>query len=115
MADLPPEEREALKRAIYDKISPRRRKFIDRMGYNEWDPFQEPFDPIDIRKDKTGYTAQDLVDEFVRTQEHKPPPEIVQAVQEFTITLVANPERVRGVFDFCVWYNRHLDRHGRKL
>jgi hypothetical protein len=115
MADLPPEEREALKRAIYEKISPRRRKFIDRMGYEEWDPFQQPFDPIDIRKDKTGLTAQQLSDAFLRAQETPPAPQIVQAVREFAITLVANPERVRGVYEFCVWYNEHLKQHDRKL
>jgi hypothetical protein len=115
VADLPPEEREALKRAIYEKISPRRRKFIDRMGYDEWDPFQEPFDPIDIRKDKTGFTAQQLADAFIRSQDAPPPPQIVQAVREFSITLVANPERVRGVYDFCVWYNEHLKKSGKDL
>lgn len=115
MADLPPEEREALKRAIYEKISPRRRKFIDRMGYDNWDPFQEPFDPLDIRKDATGYTAQELGELFIRSREEKAPPELVQAVQEFTVTLVANPERVRGIFEFCVWYDEHLQRHGRSL
>ena len=36
------EEREALKKAIYEQLSPRRRKYIDRVGYEAWDPFQDP-------------------------------------------------------------------------
>ena len=36
------EEQEQLKREIYERMNPRRRKFIDRIGYDEWDPFQKP-------------------------------------------------------------------------
>ena len=43
------EEQEQLKREIYERMNPRRRKFIDRIGYDEWDPFQKPNDPMDIR------------------------------------------------------------------
>ena len=39
------EEQEKQKRAIYESLSPRRKKFIDRIGYEKWDPFQEPKDP----------------------------------------------------------------------
>ena len=35
------EEQELLKREIYERMNPRRRKFIDRIGYDEWDPFQK--------------------------------------------------------------------------
>lgn len=35
------EEQEKLKREIYERMNPRRRKFIDRIGYDEWDPFQD--------------------------------------------------------------------------
>ena len=45
------EEQEQLKREIYERMNPRRRKFIDRIGYDEWDPFQKPNDPMDIRVD----------------------------------------------------------------
>lgn len=54
------EEQELLKREIYERMNPRRRKFIDRIGYDEWDPFQKPNDPMDIRVDPSKRTTQQL-------------------------------------------------------
>ena len=54
-------EEEKLKRELYERIPPRRRKFIDRIGYEQWDPFPEPNDPIEIRTDVTKRTAQQLL------------------------------------------------------
>ena len=54
-------EEEKLKRDLYEKIPPRRRKFIDRIGYENWDPFPEPNEPIEIRTDVTKRTAQQLL------------------------------------------------------
>ena len=64
---LTPEE-EKLKRDLYEKIPPRRRKFIDRIGYDNWDPFPEPNEPVEIRKDVTQRTAQQLMQEFIRSK-----------------------------------------------
>ena len=50
-------DEEKLKRDLYEKISPRRRKFIDRIGYENWDPFPEPNEPNDIRTDVTKRTV----------------------------------------------------------
>ena len=47
------EEQEQLKREIYERMNPRRRKFVDRIGYDNWDPFQKPNDPLDVRLDVT--------------------------------------------------------------
>ena len=44
----------------YERMNPRRRKFIDRIGYDEWDPFQKPNDPMDIRVDPSKRTTQQL-------------------------------------------------------
>ena len=50
-------DEEALrKQAIFDSMSPRRQKHILKRGFDKWDPFQEPKDPIDIRQDKTKRT-----------------------------------------------------------
>ena len=51
-------EEENLKRTLYERIPPRRRKFIDRMGYENWDPFPEPNEPMEMRTDITKRTAQ---------------------------------------------------------
>lgn len=115
MSDLTPEEIDIQKRAIYDKMSPRRRKFVDRLGYENWDPFQLPFDPIDIRREQTGLTANELVDAFLETLSEKPSPDFVQSVREFAILLLHNKERVKPVFEFCSWYSKRLETQGQKL
>ena len=49
-----PEQVAAWKQDMYDKLSKRQRKWVDRVGFENWDPFQKPSDPIDIRTDVTG-------------------------------------------------------------
>ena len=61
------EEQEQLKREIYERMNPRRRKFIDRIGYDEWDPFQKPNDPMDIRVDPSKRTTQQLFRGFMHS------------------------------------------------
>ncbi len=47
MANLTPEE-EQRKKAIFDGMSPRLQSRILKKGYDIWDPFMEPNDPIDL-------------------------------------------------------------------
>ena len=50
------------KKAVFDAMSPRRQKHIlNKVGYDNWDPFEKPKDPIDIRTDKSKRTSQRLV------------------------------------------------------
>ena len=112
MSPLTPEEIAQRKLAIYEKIPVRRRKFIDKMGYENWDPFMEPFDPIDIRKDMTGRTAQELVSEFMQFTGKGDQADYLQTVQELAVLLVHNSERVRPMFDFCLWYKDVMARSG---
>ena len=64
--ELTPEQ-EASKRKMYEKLKPRGRKYVDRIGYENWDPFMKPNDPLDIRQDVTKRTTQELVREFLQT------------------------------------------------
>ena len=48
-------------------MNPRRRKFIDRIGYDEWGPFQKPNDPMDIRVDPSKRTTQQLFRGFMHS------------------------------------------------
>lgn len=54
-------------------MNPRRRKFVDRIGYENWDPFQKPNDPLDLRMDVSKRTTQQLVNEFLREAARKGP------------------------------------------
>jgi hypothetical protein len=111
---LTPEE-EAHKRAIYEKIAPRRRKFIDKLGYDNWDPFQKPFDPIDIRIDTSKRTSQDLMREFMKSLPEGDPvgTDYAQGVWTLCVDVVNGSERFRGMFDFVLWYANLLESEGR--
>jgi len=111
---LSPEE-EAQKQAIYDKIAPRRRKFIDKMGYDNWDPFQKPFDPIDIRVDTSKRTSQDLMRSFMesRTSKGLVSTDYHKAAWEMSVAVVNGSERFKGIFDFVLWYAKVLEEEGR--
>ncbi len=109
------EQLEAMKKDLYERLNVRRRKFIDRIGYAKWDPFQVPFDPIDIRKDETGRTAKELNALFMQSLGDNPSPDYEQAVAEFNVMLVMNKEKIRPVFDYCLWYAEHLKRNGIEL
>ena len=63
MSEFSADEAARRKKAVFDSMSERRQKHILKRGYDRWDPFEEPKDPIDIRKDKTKRTTQMLVRE----------------------------------------------------
>ena len=64
-----PEEIEKLKRAIFDRMSPRRQKQLMKRGYEQWDPFIKPKDPIDIRRDRTKRTTHMLIQQFLQARD----------------------------------------------
>ena len=64
---------EKRKRAIFDNMSARGQRRILKMGFDKWDPFQDPKDPIEIRKDDTNRTLSELIaDYFKQHQEDEP-------------------------------------------
>lgn len=102
---VPAAEYEAQKRRIYEKMSPRRRKFVDRLGYENWDPFQEPKHPVETRRERSGRTAHQLLREF-RTSlgGREVSGEFNRGALECAVGVVNNEERVAGCLAFCVWY-----------
>ncbi|MBU0986380.1 MAG: hypothetical protein KKH68_03920 [Proteobacteria bacterium] len=107
-------ERENRKQAIFDCMAPRRQKHILKKGYEKWDPFIEPKDPIDIRKDKTRRTTQQLAREFLQS---KPPDESYSnaygsGVFEICMGIINDDDKCRGMFEFSVWYHELLQKEG---
>jgi hypothetical protein len=106
------EEHEAQKKAIYETMSPRRRKFVDRIGYDRWNPFAEPKEPIEWRTDGTKRTTQQLVREYL--QKHAPDKysnAYGQGVLEMCLGMVNGDERYIGMFEFSLWYAEELKKH----
>ena len=116
---LSPDE-EKLKRDLYEKISPRRRKFIDRIGYENWDPFPEPNEPNDIRTDISKRTVQQLLQEFVmyKKQEARrlglddPSEAFLQGAMQAATGIVNKQDKFLGTYEFAAWYYKLLKKEG---
>lgn len=105
-----PEEEEQ-KKLFYERMSPRRRRFVDRIGYENWDPFEAPKEPMDIRTDVSQRTVQQLVQEFLRSASHElHGGEYARGATECALGIVARQEKYQGVLDFCVWYHELLQK-----
>lgn len=106
------EDQEALKRHIYETMNPRRRKYIERIGYANWDPFQKPNDPMELRTDITKRTTQQLVREFLQSQTGHLSSEFSQGALESALGIINRDEKTLGRYAFCAWYYTLLRREG---
>ncbi len=113
MDKFTPEQLEEKKKAIFDCMGKRGQKQILKNGYEKWNPFQEPKDPIDIRRDKTKRTSQMLIREFLSMIEHDDYSNTyAQAALEMCLGIVNDDERIRGMYDFACWYEKLLIKEG---
>jgi len=93
------------KQAIFDRMSPRRQQHILKKGYDEWDPFIEPKDPIEIRKDKTRRTSQTLIREFLQSKKlGEYGNEYGRGAFDLCMGLINDNDRYKGMFEFSCWY-----------
>lgn len=105
---------EEKKKAVFEAMSPRRQKFIvDKVGYDSWNPFQKPKDPIDIRRDKSRRTSQMLVREFLQSR----PLEgysngYGRGVLEMAIGIINDDDRFIGMYEFALWHKNLLEVEG---
>jgi hypothetical protein len=96
---------ELRKRSIFDSMSPRRQRQIMKRGYEKWDPFEMPKDPIDIRRDKTRRTTQQLVREFLQKCGHESYSNAYgRGVLEMALGIVNDDDRFIGMYEFAVWH-----------
>ena len=113
--ELTPEQ-EASKREMYEKLKPRGRRYVDRIGYENWDPFMKPNDPLDIRQDVTKRTTQELIREFLqtvaRTNGESYSNEYAQGALQAALGIVNRDVTMIGTMDFCLWYVDLLKREG---
>ena len=103
------------KQAIFDAMGKRGQRQILKKGYDKWDPFQEPKDPIDIRKDKTKRTSQVLIREFLTSVDHDDYSNTyAQGALEMCLGIVNDEERIRGMYDFAQFYADLLKKEGHE-
>lgn len=107
-------EEEEQKRVMYEAMSPRRKRFIERIGYDKWDPFQLPKDPLDIRRDATKRTTQELVRDFLQTRDRATlGNDYSRGVLECALGMVNKDDKFRGIYDFCLWYHSQINEEDK--
>lgn len=100
---------EERKKAIFDGMSPRNKKKILDKGYDRWDPFSLPNDPIDIRVDQGRRTAWDLARKFLQTRPQEGySNDYGQGVWEICTGIISGKDRYRAMYEFSCWYQRLL-------
>lgn len=115
MTKISPEEEQKRKKAIFESMSPRRQKHIIKKGYDTWDPFQEPKDPIDIRKDKTKRTTQELFRAFLQSKSDENYSNAYgSGVFEMCHGIINDDDKYKGMFEFSIWYQELLKREGHE-
>ena len=115
MSELSSREVDERKKAVFDSMSPRRQKHILKKGYDKWDPFQEPKDPIDIRKDKTKRTTQMLVREFLQSRGSEGYSNAYgRGVLEMALGIVNDDDRFIGMYEFVLWHQELLKQEGHE-
>ena len=107
------EEIEQKKKMIFDAMGKRGQKQIMKKGYEAWNPFAEPKDPIDIRKDRTKRTSQMLIQEFLQQTSHDGySNEFAQGALDMCFGIINKDEGKRGMYEFARWYNELLKKEG---
>jgi hypothetical protein len=115
MSEFSKKEAEQRKKAVFDGMSPRRQKHILKRGLDKWDPFLEPKDPIDIRRDRTRRTTHQLVMEFLQGCRHDGySNSFGQGVLEIALGIVNEDDRYRGMYEFSIWYHTLLKQEGHE-
>lgn len=108
MGRLYPEE-EKRKKAIFEGMSARSRKKILDKGYDNWDPFLQPKDPIDIRVNRGRHTAWELAKKFFQTRDHDEyNSDYGQGVREICTGIISGDDRYRAMYEFSCWYQGRL-------
>lgn len=115
MTDVSEQDAAARKKMVFDAMAPRRQKHILKKGYDKWDPFQEPKDPIDIRTDKSRRTSQQLVREFLQGRSDTTYSNAYgRGVLEICLGIVNEDERFQAMYEFSCWYRDLLRREGHE-
>jgi hypothetical protein len=103
---------EEKKKAVFEAMSPRRQKHIlKKVGYENWDPFEKPKDPIDIRKDQSNRTSQTLVREFLQSRPMEGYSNSYgRGVLEMAVGIVNDDDRFIAMYEFALWHRALLEK-----
>jgi hypothetical protein len=99
------------KKAIFDGMSKRGQKWVLKIGYETWDPFQEPKDPRDRIFGSASLRASALVSEFfTETGCKEESVSMHKELFELCRGLLQDEDRAKAIFAFCDWYGKRPDK-----
>jgi hypothetical protein len=100
---------EQKKRAIFEGMSERGRKHVLRLGYENWDPFQEPKDPREQIRGSLAVRADALVNQFyAATPSNEEAKAFHRELIELCRGLLQGELRAKKVYEFCLYYRSTL-------
>lgn len=106
------QEVEFRKKAIFDSMSKRGQERILRIGYENWDPFQEPKDPRERIFSSASLRASALIREFL-AEEGVAEESVAMQKELFELCrgVLQGEARATVLCKLCLW----LDRKGVEL
>jgi hypothetical protein len=101
------EEYEFKKKAIFDGMSRRAQKWVLKIGYENWDPFEKPKDPRERIFSSASVKAGALVREYYESAGGKEESVAVhRELFELCLGLLRGEGRAKTVVDFCAWLKK---------
>ena len=101
------EEYEFRKKAIFDAMSKRGQERILRIGYENWDPFQEPKDPRERIFGSASLKAGAIVQEYYNLPGAKEESVAMhKELFELCRGLIQGDSRATTIVDFCAWLRK---------
>jgi hypothetical protein len=103
------EEREYKKKAIFDSMAKRGQERILRIGYENWDPFEEPKDPRERIFGSDSLKAGALIREYYEATGNKEESVAVyKDLFDLCRDLLHGEPRAKVVVDFCAWLQKRI-------
>jgi len=104
------EEYEHKKKAIFDSMGKRGRERILRIGYENWEPFEEPKDPRERIFGSASLKANAYVQRFFQSPgQREQSVAMHRELFELCRGLLQGESRAKTIFDFCTWYQRNAN------
>ncbi len=121
MAKLTPEE-EKKKRAIFDGMTPKGQERILKKGYDDWDPFMKPKEPLayKLRQEAKGEnvtldSGHELYERFFAERKITDySAEYVKGVLEIAQGIYREQDSYLGMYDFSCWYEQWRTKEQEK-
>jgi hypothetical protein len=103
------EERDFKKKAIFDSMAKRGQERILRIGYENWDPFEEPKDPRERIFGSASLKAGALIQEFYSSTGNKEESVAVhRELFELCRGLLQGESRAKVVVEFSNWLRKRI-------